>query len=79
MLPVLAKGVAGAVPSLGRLNRPEPVVWTESGSGLTALRLPGRDDLGAPPVGRARARCGLSAGGPGHPGDPGVRGLKVFT
>lgn len=69
-------------PRLGRLSRPEPVIWAESRSnltGLTALRLPGRDEPGAPPVGRAQARWGLPAKGARHPGDPGVRGLEAFT
>lgn len=75
--PALAKGVSGEAPRLTPLSRPKPVVWAESGSSLAgsaALRLPGRDEPGAPPVGRARARWGLLTGGPGHPGDPGVQG-----
>lgn len=68
-------------PRLGRLRRPEPVVWAEPGSsltGLTALRLPGPDEPSAPPVGPAQARWALPARAAGRPGDPGARGRGVY-
>lgn len=65
------RGSPEEAPRLGRLRRPEPVVWAASGSslpGLTALRLPGPDAPRAPPVGAAQARRALPAGAAGTPG-----------